>query len=287
MGIGHSKKFTSKEIATYYDVSEDHYMYFWDLNQSKALHYGYWNEDTKSFREALSNINSVLANKAQIKEGTNVLDAGCGVGGSSIWLARNLKAQVTGITLSAKQADRANTYVRSNKLEAYARFEVQDYTQTKFDAETFDVVWAIESVCHAASKEAFINEAYRILKPGGRLILADFFILKDVTTIEQKDLDAWAYGWAVPFFEKEDGFASMLTSTGFNTIEMNDSTANIIKSAKRLYYAFFPGWVLSKLYNLFNKNTTEFSKNNVYTAYYQYKTLQKGLWKYVIVSAVK
>lgn len=175
MGVTNSKSFSSKDIATYYDVSEDHYMYFWDLNQSHSLHYGYWDASTKTFREALANINTILADKAGIAPGDKVLDAGCGVGGSSIWLAKNKYAVVTGITLSQKQASRANAFAKQIGLEKHAVFEVQDYTNTTYDSESFDVVWAIESVCHAANKEDFIKEAYRLLKPGGQLILADFF----------------------------------------------------------------------------------------------------------------
>lgn len=282
-----SKTFSSKDIATYYDVSEDHYMYFWDLNQSHALHYGYWDATTKNFREALANINNVLSEKANISEGMKVLDAGCGIGGSSIWLAKNKQANVTGITLSAKQAARANAYVKENGLDNKAQFHVRDFTHTNYEDASFDVVWAIESVCHASNKEDFIKEAYRLLKPGGQLIMADFFIVKEGDAEDQREIDAWGHGWAVPFFEKQTIFSELLERNGFTSMQMEDSTQQIVKSAKRLYYAFFPGWLISKIYNLLHKNTTEFSKNNVYTAYYQYKTLKKGLWKYCIVHAVK
>lgn len=281
------KTFSSKDIASYYDVSEDHYMYFWDLNQSHALHYGYWDSSTKTFREALANTNKILSEQAGITAGMRVLDAGCGIGGSSIWLAKNKQARVTGITLSAKQAARANAYVQENELADMAQFLVQDFTRTDFDDASFDVVWAIESVCHANRKEDFIKEAYRVLKPGGKLIMADFFIVKEASAGDQQQLNAWAHGWAVPFFEKKSIFFEMLTHSGFHAVQMKDCTEHIKRSAKRLYYAFFPGWVLSKMYNLTHKNTTEFSKNNVYTAYYQYKTLKKGLWEYCIVHAVK
>lgn len=287
MGIENSNLFSSKDIAKYYDVSEDHYMYFWDLNQSHALHYGYWDASTKNFREALSRINEILAEHANIKAGNNVLDAGCGVGGSSIWLAKNKRAKVTGITLSTKQANRAIAFAKEIGLADEVDFQVQDFTQTNFVSGSFDVVWAIESVCHASSKENFIREAYRLLKPGGQLIMADFFIEQEGSIEEQTQIDAWAHGWAVPFFEKKKTFLEMLQHCGFNAVEMIDSTQNIVKSAKRLYYAFFPGWIISKMYMLIHPNTTEFSRKNVYTAYHQYKTLKKGLWKYYIVHAVK
>ena len=286
MGIVNSKTFSLKDIATYYDVSEDHYMYFWDLNQSHALHYGYWDSTTTTFREALANINKILSEKARISEGLKVLDAGCGIGGSSIWLAKNKRATVTGITLSAKQAERANAYVKEVGLDN-VEFQVQDFTHTNFDEGSFDVVWAIESVCHASNKEDFIKEAYRLLKPGGRLIMADFFLVKERNIKEQRAINAWGHGWAVPFFEDKNIFFDMLEGSNFSNVQMLDRTQHIMKSAKRLYYAFFPGWVVSKVYNLFNRGTTEFSKNNVYTAYYQYKTLKKGLWQYCIVDAQK
>jgi len=281
------KNFSSKDIAQYYDVSEDHYRYFWDLNQSHALHYGYWDESTKTFKEALANINQVLANEAGIQSGMHVLDAGCGIGGSSIWLAHHKSTTVTGITLSAKQAARANNIAQKLDLNKMVSFQVQDYMHTNFESNTFDIVWAIESICHADDKKKFVNEAFRLLKPGGTLIMADFFIVKDATEKEQVELNKWAHGWAVPFFEKKNIFEKYLMESGFKKIAMIDATTHIIKSAKRLYIAFFPGWFLSKVYNLLHKNTTEFSKKNVYTAYFQYKTLKKELWQYCIVKAVK
>ena len=286
MGLDHTMEFSSKDIARYYDVSEDHYIFFWDLNQSHALHYGYWDSSTKNFREALANINKVMATKANIKAGISVLDAGCGVGGSTIWLAANKEAKVTGITLSDKQAQRGNANIDILNLKNSAQILVRNFIDTQFEDESFDIVWAIESVCHADDKKKFLKEAYRILKPGGKLIMADFFIEKNPTVKEQKEINNWAHGWAVPFFEKTDVFNSQLSDVGFKNTEMNDITSYIIPSAKRLYYAFFPGWVISKIYNLFH-NTTEFSKRNVYTAYYQYTTLKKGLWKYYIVYAEK
>ena len=88
--------FTNEDIARYYDLSETHYRRIWKLDKNHSLHYGYWDERTKNFKQALLRINEILAAFAEIKPGEKILDAGCGVGGSSAWLAKekNCKAEI-------------------------------------------------------------------------------------------------------------------------------------------------------------------------------------------------
>src|SRR3954453_15742003 len=100
--------FTNEDIARYYDLSEVHYQKFWKLDESLSLHYGYWDDSVRNFHEALIKLNVVLAEAAEIKDGENILDAGCGVGGSSIWLAKEKNCTVTGISLNERQINKAN-----------------------------------------------------------------------------------------------------------------------------------------------------------------------------------
>ena len=76
-----------ERIVQYYKESEDAYKDSWDLNRSLAIHYGYWDDKVKSFSESLIRMNEVMMESAAIKSGERILDAGCGVGGSSIFLA--------------------------------------------------------------------------------------------------------------------------------------------------------------------------------------------------------
>ncbi|MBX9850939.1 MAG: methyltransferase domain-containing protein [Cytophagaceae bacterium] len=279
--------FSNKDIARYYDLSEVHYKLFWNLEESKSLHYGYWDAGTKNFHQALLNINKVLSEKAKISDKDLVLDAGCGIGGSSLWLARERSCRVNGISLSEKQVHKAIALSEKEGLAAKAKFFQKDFTDTGFAAKTFDVVWAIESVCHAKDKSDFLKEAYRILKPGGRLILADFFKRENLAGKDAEMIRDWAHGWAVPDFATIEEFEIIAKSAGFKNLVIEDISQAIEPSAKKLYRAYFIGIIGAKLYSLFRRNASTFGKRNVETAYLQYKTLKRGAWRYYVVYGEK
>ena len=157
-----------KRIVEYYNSTEHAYRDSWDLDNSLAIHYGYWDEKVTSFPGSLLRMNEVMAAKAGITSNDKVLDAGCGVGGSSIYLASTIDCKVTGITLSERQRQHASDNAMKKNVTGQVNFEVMDYCNTSFDSESFDVVWGCESICYADSKEKFVKEAFRLLKPGGR-----------------------------------------------------------------------------------------------------------------------
>ena len=84
------KKYNEDDVILYYDLNEAQYKLNWKLDTCLALHYGYQDEENRSFEKSLINMNAQLAKRAKITENDFVLDAGCGVGGSSIYLAKHL-----------------------------------------------------------------------------------------------------------------------------------------------------------------------------------------------------
>jgi len=279
--------FTKNDIARYYDLSEVHYRKLWNLDKSRSLHYGYWDASVKNFHEALLNINKVLAGITEIKEGEKILDAGCGVGGSSIWLAKEKNCMVTGISLNENQINKAIALAKTSGVTEKVLFEKKDYSKTFYPAASFDVVWAIESVCYADDKNDFLKEARRVLKPGGRLIIADFFKKENLNHGERNQVRNWAACWAINDFSTREEFHDKLKKGCFHDIIWEDATDAILPSAKKLYRSYFLGIIGAKLYQFFSPNATELGKNSVRSAYLQYDTLKKGLWKYQIVKAVK
>jgi tocopherol O-methyltransferase len=97
---------------------------------------------------------------------------GCGIGGSSLYLAQKYNANVVGITLSPVQASRATERAREAGLAREVQFQVADALNMPFADDTFDFVWSMESGEHMPDKEKFLAECYRVLKPGGTFLMA-------------------------------------------------------------------------------------------------------------------
>lgn len=233
-----------RDAVRHYDECYWDYLAAWCNHENLALHYGYWDED-KPYRhhQALLNKNQVLYDRARIRPDDAVLDAGCGIGGSSIWMAKHYANTVTGVTLSAKQAEYAGRHAQRHGVADRVKFEVADFCQMPFEDASFDVVWALESSCHALQKSAFVKEAFRVLRPGGRLVVCDGFLLQREFSQTQWDAVLTCLnGWAVPNLSTQDEFVGYLQASGFRQLHVEDITPQtrassdyMLKVAKRLY----------------------------------------------------
>src|SRR4051794_8220338 len=94
--------FSNSDVAWYYDTYQSGYSRFWSPT---ALHYGFWYEDTKSLGEAVRNTDRLVVDLLGIGPDDVVLDAGCGVGGTSLHVAETTGARVYGLTLSSVQLE--------------------------------------------------------------------------------------------------------------------------------------------------------------------------------------
>jgi len=154
--------------------------YYW----GEHIHLGYYNQDemkagykNKDFKQAKYDFVDEMMKLGNIDPSTDstakVLDVGCGFGGTSRYLAKRLgpKSQVTGITLSPKQVERGTQLAKEAGLNN-VQFVKMDALKMEFPDNSFDIVWACESGEHMPDKKKYIEEMMRVLKPGGKFVMA-------------------------------------------------------------------------------------------------------------------
>ena len=275
------------DTAKHYDDCYWDYRTAWFDNENLALHYGYWEEGIKTHSQALLNKNRIMAEIAGITAADHVLDAGCGIGGSSIWLAKHIGCKATGITVSEGQVGHARRNGDRHGVSAQLDFQVADFCRTPFPDESFDVVWAVESSCYATDKRDFFREAYRLLRKGGTLIACDGY-----ATRREFNFDEWQAvmdclnGWAVPNLSSVEEYQSGMEECGFRDVHITEATAETMPSSRRMYRTAlltYPMQLVMQWLGLRKKAQTA----NFKVALAQYKVFHEGMVRYCILRASK
>jgi len=272
-------------IRAYYDETWLDYRMLWLNSQNRAIHFGYWEKHTRSHAQSLLAMNRVLASHLGIRSGQRILDAGCGVGGSAIWLAKTYDVEVVGITPVASQVARAHRYAQEQGVADQVSFEQQDYTHTVFPDASFDVVWAMESLCHAPDKRLVLAEARRLLRPGGRLGIVEYMrTRRPHASAGEALLHSWLSGWAIPDLATAPEWLEWTQDVGLHNVQLVDITPNVRPSLRRLYWLAVLTWPVAFLLHALGLRS-ETQHGNMRGAFDQYHALRCGLWFYALLTA--
>jgi tocopherol O-methyltransferase len=216
-----------QQIQQFYDASSG----LWEQIWGEHMHHGFYGFDgteKKERRQAQIDLIEELLTWADVTQAQNVLDVGCGIGGSSLYLAEKFGAQATGITLSPVQANRATERAASAGIKA--EFQVSDALNQPFEDNSFDLVWSLESGEHMPDKAKFLQECYRVLKPGGTFLMATWCHRSTDTAPlsldEQKHLAEIYRVYCLPYVISLPEYEQIAQETGFQAIRTADwSTA--------------------------------------------------------------
>jgi len=204
---------TSEGVLEYYWVEHIHLGWYAE-GQRKGPFYG-----GKDFIEAKYDFTEKMLEFSKTDMPAKVLDVGCGIGGTSRYIAKRFpEAEVTGITISAEQQRRA-TALATERGIPNAKFELVDALNMSYPDNSFDLVWGCESGEHMPDKEKYVQEMARVLKPGGRLVIAtwcqrDLKKGEEFNAKERKTLD-YLYGeWTHPYFISVQEYGRIAEATG-------------------------------------------------------------------------
>lgn len=152
----------------------------WTLLLGEELHYGVFGTGSEALPEATAELTARMLAAARIEPGSSLLDVGCGTGAPACRLARDTGARVTGITTSATGVEAARARAAAEGLSDTVGFEERDAMDNGFPDASFDRVWALESSHLMRDRDRMVAECARVLRPGGRFVLCDIVLRKQL-----------------------------------------------------------------------------------------------------------
>lgn len=216
-----------QKIQTFYDTSSG----LWENLWGEHMHHGFYGPTgthRKDSYQAQVDLIDTLLQWGGVQQAQAILDAGCGIGGSALYLCDRFGASVQGVTLSPLQAERAAARAIAADLADRATFQVADVLHTPFADEQFDLIWSMESGEHYPDKAQFFKESYRLLKPGGKLLMATWChrstdsLAGRLTTSEKQHLEALYQVYHLPYVLSLPEYARLADQAGLTHIHIAD-----------------------------------------------------------------
>ncbi len=215
-------------VRHYDDMTADLYMHFWN---DKHIHFGLFDageypekggalEGPVSLQGLERMIEAIVA-PVGIGEDSVVVDAGCGIGGTCIYLALTRGCQVTGVNVSREQMKIAAGKAAAAGVDRLVDFKYGNCSvRLPFDDDSIDAVVNIESACHYDNRGQFLREVFRILRPGGQVVAMDWLVVEGASA-EQRDtfIRPLCEVWASPGLETRSSYAGLLRDAGLTVLE--------------------------------------------------------------------
>src|SRR6266478_2802477 len=202
-----SRSNDKQRIIEHYDLVSPFYRSLW----GEHLHHGYWIRGNESKEKAQLQLIEHLAQLANVRPGSDILDIGCGFGASALFLAEKFNATVTGITISPAQVEIAKQAATERHLDT--TFLLMDAEAMRFDRQ-FDFLWSVESISHYQDRPGFFASTAKLLKPNGTFALTDWFKKDHLTPAQTREfIEPIETGMFVEL-QTMDDYAQFLASNG-------------------------------------------------------------------------
>lgn len=212
---------SSADVAQHYDELDRVYRQVW----GDHVHHGYWASGDETSSQAVEALADLVATRLDLRAGQQLCDIGCGYGATAARLAARHAVHVTGLTLSARQAEYASARADPAGLLAFHR---RDWLDNGLPAQSFDRAYAIESSEHMADKARFFGEAYRILRPGGLLVVCAWLARADAARWQVDHLlEPICREGRLPGMGTREDYETLASEAGFMVSGFEDVSRNV------------------------------------------------------------
>ncbi|MDA3831822.1 MAG: methyltransferase domain-containing protein [Spirochaetales bacterium] len=157
---------------TYYnsDDAESFYSIIWG---GEDIHIGLYNSETDAIFDASRRTVEKIAACLKLDESKSVLDIGAGYGGSGRYMAEKFGCSVECLNLSEAQNKRNRKLNNEQGLEKLVSVTDGSFENLPYKEDFYDVVWSQDAILHSGNRARVIQEAHRVMKPGGEFIFTD------------------------------------------------------------------------------------------------------------------
>ena len=216
--ISHSKKQDQRIVRSHYDNKND--LFNWFLGTPMIYTSGYYRTGNETLEEAQDNKMNLIAQKLQMKAGTELLDIGCGWGTLIAHLAKYYGVNTTGVTIAPAGAEWAQKTINEKGAQDKAKVWVKDYRDIPNDKK-YDYITCLEMAEHVGIKnfKKFMKQCYDMLKDDGIFYLQIACLRERDSLFQKKNREDLVWGLFMNEYIFSGADASMPISWDLRKIE--------------------------------------------------------------------